>query len=161
MALPVIERIALEIMNRLETLIDDGYSFTRPDREGTNISPVDKSIVLRQQPSQPNMLLSHEGNPPAMAFNVVFMCVCNVRNVFGDEAAYDSACNRAAAEIIAAIANPTISPSTWYTFDGNAVNAQIGANSPYIASDGARSGVIVPILITYRVSETDHTEART
>jgi hypothetical protein len=160
MALPVIERIALEILDRLDTLIDDGYSISRPDREGTNISPVDRSIVVRQLPSQPNMLLSHAGNPPAMAFNVVFMCVCNVRNTFGNEAAYDTACNQAATEIIAAIANPSVSPSTWYTFDGNAINAQIGANTPYISNDGARSGVIVPILINYRVSETDHTEAR-
>ena len=160
MALPVIERIAIEIISRLETLIDDGYSVVRPDREGTNISPVDRSIVVRQLPSQPNMLLSHAGNPPAMAFNVVFMCVCNVRNTLDDEPAYDTACNRAASEIIAAIANPEVSPSTWYTFDGNAINAQIGANTPYISSDGSRAGVIVPILITYRVSETDHTEAR-
>ena len=160
MALPVVERIANEILDRLNTLIDDGYSFVRPDREGTNISPVDKSIVLRQMPSTANAVLSQHGNPPAMAFDCVFMCVCNVRNVFDDEPAYDTACNRAASEIIAAIANPSVSPTTWYTFDGNAVNAQIGASTPYVSSVGTRSGVIVPILITYRVSENDHTEAR-
>jgi hypothetical protein len=158
MASPVIELIALELLDRLEGL--DDYTVVRPDRTGTNITPTDRTIVLRQMPSQPNEQLSCHGNPPAMAFNVVFMCVCSVRNVFGDEPAYDSACNRAASDIIYAVTHPSTNPAGWWTFAGNALNASIGASTPFISSQGERSGVIVPVLITYRVSENDHTQVR-
>lgn len=158
MALPVIERIAIEILDRLEGL--DDYTVNRPDREGTNITPVDRSIVLRQQPSQPNPQLSCHGNPPAMAFNVVFMAVCYVRNFHGDEAAYDTACNQSAADVIYAITHPATNPAGWWTFAGNAVHASIGASTPFVNSEGKRAGVVVPVQITYRVSENDHTEAR-
>jgi len=164
-ATPVIESVALEIIDRLESedMVSAGYCVVRPDREGTNISPVDRSIVIRQTPSTANMQLSQEGNPPAMAFDCVFLVVCSIRNVYGDanQIQYDTACNRAASDIIYALTNPTSSPSTWYTLDGNAINTMIGAHSPYISREGERAGVIVPVRVTYRVSENDHTVART
>jgi hypothetical protein len=158
MALPIIEKIAVEITDRLSTLED--YTVVRPDREGTNVSPVDRLIVLRQMPSTQNDALSQHGNPAAIALDCVLMCICHVRNLYVHESEYDSACNQAATDIIGAITNPVSSPSTWYTFDGNAINCRIGANTPYISSEGVRAGVVVPLLITYRVSENDHTEAR-
>jgi hypothetical protein len=142
----------------LQTL--SGYSVVRPNREGSNISPIHKRIVLRQQPSTPNDALSHAGSPPAVAFDVVFMCVCYVRDYSETEASYDATCNQVAADIIEAIAVPATNPNQWYTFGGNAINASIGANAPFISSEGDRAGIIVPVRVTYRVSENDHTVVR-
>ncbi len=160
MTLPVIERIAIELADRLNVASMIDFEVVRPDREGSNLSPADRKIVIRQQPQAHNMQLSYMGNPPAVAYDVVFSCVCSVRNVFKDEVAYDTTCNIVASQIIAAIPNPETRPSTWWTFGGLAINSKIGSLSPYITTEGERAGVIVPVLITFRVSETDHTQVR-
>ena len=88
------------------------------------------------------------------------MCVCYVRDYSETEASYDATCNQVAADIIEAIAVPATNPNQWYTFGGNAINASIGANAPFISSEGDRAGIIVPVRVTYRVSENDHTVVR-
>jgi hypothetical protein len=95
-----------------------------------------------------------------MAFDVVFMCVCYVRDYSEDQPEYDAGCNQAASDIIAALTVPATNPNQWYTFGGNSINANIGASSPFISGEGDRAGIIVPVRITYRVSENDHTVVR-
>jgi hypothetical protein len=157
---PVIERIADTILDRIEVANIADCAVTRPDREGRNFSPGHHSISLHQLEIELNETLSHEGNPPVMAFDVTFNLVCFVRNQKDFENSYASACNRIAAEVIRAVTNPTDDPAMWYTMNGLATNCEIGSQFPLTNDQGAITGVIVPLIVTYRVSENNHYEVR-
>lgn len=159
MSTPIIELAALELAKRINDSNIPNINLIRPDREGKTYSQTDGTIVLRQGPSTKNELLSHEGNPPAIAFDCVFEVFVFIREVPEDEPAYIAACNRYATQIIYAITHPTDSPSTWYTLAGNVLDVRIGEHSPFISDKGS-GGVMLPIRVIYRVSENDHTVAR-
>ena len=50
--------------------------------------------------------------------------------------------------------------SAWWNFGGLAINAAFESIEKYIADDGGANGVLVPLRVTYRVSETDPYTAR-
>jgi hypothetical protein len=160
MTLPVVERIANEIVTRLETKF---LKVVRPERTGKNVSPEDGKIIVDQQASVENPSLHHAGNPMAVAYDVNFSVYCYVRESTVDSQfpiSYASACNAVAAEVISAITTPATSPATWYLFGGDAINARVGQHTPVVNAAGNSIGINVPIYVTYRVSENDHTQAR-
>lgn len=157
---PVIERIADTILDRIVAANIADVTITRPDREGRNFSLAHHSISLHQLEIELNETLSHEGNPPAMAFDVTFNLACFVRNQKDAENAYSKACNIIAAQVIQAITNPLVDPTMWYTMGGLAINSEIGSQFPLPNEQGAITGVIVPLLVTFRVSENNHYEVR-
>lgn len=163
---PVPERIALELVSRLEAIAEEnGYTFTanqvkRLNRLADNATAEHLAIWVIQGDNTYNEELTHEGNPPAIAYDLEFNIHCFVRESDRDEDPYSTECNHMAAAVRKAIVTPAQSPSTWYTFDGNAINATWGAESPMLSADGSQSGVTLPLIVTYRVSEDDPTEAR-
>jgi hypothetical protein len=157
---PVVERIADTVLDRIVSANIADCTVTRPDREGRNFSPGHHAISLHQLETVLNETLSHEGNPPVMAFDVTFNLVCFVRNQKETENAYSSACNQIAAKIIRAVTNPPADPAMWYTMNGLAINSEIGSQFPLTNEQGAITGVIVPLVVTYRVSENNHYEVR-
>lgn len=159
MALPVIERIALEIINRIETAGIFSARVIRPARDGRNYTKSHGTIVMHQLESVSNLPASHEGNPPAMAYDCTFNLFCFIREVPDNEPEYSAACNVFASAIIAAITTPETNPAIWYTLGNNAIDTLVGAHSQFTDND-ATAGVLIPVKVTYRVSETDHTEAR-
>lgn len=159
MTLPVIERIAQELISRIEAGGIPDARVVRPARDGRNYTKTHGTIVMHQLESIYNQQLSHEGNPPAIAYDVVFNLFCFIREVPAEAPEYATACNVFASDVARAINNPETSPSTWHTFGDNAINANVGSFSQFVDND-ATAGVLLPIQITYRVSETDHTVAR-
>lgn len=159
MALPVVERIGLEIVKRLERSRMPGIKVVRPDREGKNYTKSDGTIVVRQDESVENEELSHEGNPPAIAFDCNFEIFCFVRDVSIKSPEYITACNRFAAQINYALTHPETDPGSWYQFGGNSINAKV-INKGSFTDENAAAGVNVTLKVTYRVSENDYTEAR-
>lgn len=157
---PVVERIADTILERIAVANIVDVKVFRPDREGRNFSPSHHSISLHQLDVSWNETLSHEGNPPAMAFDVTFHLACFVRNQKEYENSYASACNRIAAEVVRAITNPDVDPALWYNMNGLAINSEIGSQLPLPNEEGKITGVIVPLVVTYRVSENNHYEVR-
>ncbi len=158
--LPVVERIAASIEARLLTQF---LKVVRPDQKGKLISPEDGKIILDQRDSIPNEELSHPGNPPAIAFDVAFDVYCYVRDALsdGDYAfSFATSCNIIYSRVAYALTNPATDPSSWYTFDGNAINSKLGDYSLIADSNGDSVGIKFPIEVTYRVSENDYTEAR-
>ncbi|XZE20859.1 hypothetical protein SH449x_000749 [Pirellulaceae bacterium SH449] len=157
---PVLERIADTILERVAAANIADVKINRPDREGRNFTPANRSISLHQLEVAWNETLSHEGNPPVMAYDVTFHLACFVRNQTEYENSYAAACNKIAAEVIRAITNPAVDPALWYNMDGLAINSEIGSQFPLPNEEGKITGVIVPLVVTYRVSENNHYEVR-
>lgn len=166
MADSVLENIANEIVDRLTQIqIINGYSFdvagvVRPQRKAITATPKNLSIQVVQSANRPNMERSHEGNPPALAFDVVFNLHCFVRLPDNEEDTYFTTINRMMAAIITAITTEATDPSMWYTLESNAVNCNWGPMTPFISPEGEHSGETIPIVVTYRISENDPTESR-
>lgn len=157
---PVIERIADTILDRLVVANISDVEVTRPDREGRNFSPAHHAISLHQLDISRNDDASYEGNPPVVGFDVTFNIVCFVRNQKDQENSFSKACNLIAAEVIRAITQPKTDPVLWYQLDGLATNCNIGDQYPLTNEQGAITGVVVPLEVTFRVSENNHYEVR-
>jgi hypothetical protein len=113
-------------------------------------------MAIIPQPARNRM-----GNPPAVGYAVPihinkFMQIEAANNE--TEEAYCKRCNDSASEIVALL---TIPPAVhWHTMGGNAITTNIGPMK-YLPTDaGIKPGIVIPLLVTFRVSENDHTEAR-
>ncbi len=150
----VTETIALEVVARLQTITTaNSYNFDvasvdRPPRNGKQWRPRHRGIVVDQKPSVPNEEQSHEGNPPAMAFDITYEITGFV--FLSDESTSTSDSDVSDMEF--AIKESLAEDNNWHNWDGNAVNSVWGESS-YI-DDGDYQGVTVPLIVTYRVSET-------
>ena len=161
MSLPIIERIAAEIHNRLNPVSPDRAksigqaTIVRPGRE----KPPAASIVIQQQPTKPLPRLDYPGNPPAKAFEATFNIQCQIENKT-TEAEFAKQCNSVAADVVRLITNPSVDPVMWFNFDALAINATFGQVRDLTTEIGVHGGVIVPLIIQFRVSENDHSQVR-
>lgn len=164
MTAPVIQRIANVIRQRL---IDHRVAPTRNGDVGLVVvakpnrpAKPTETLVVQQRPSRPLPRLNCPGNPPANAFNVIFDLNCYVDQRINDESKYTEACNAIVRLVVHAITHPEDEPYLWHTFDGLAINAQIGESRDLIDENSVTLGVTVPLTIQYRVAENDHTVVR-
>lgn len=161
MPTPVPESIATTLVTRLNAItIANGYAFTaasvdRVNRDATEWTPKNNSIVVIQGDSQRETVLDCPGNPPANGWRLPFAVAGFVRQSDRVTTADQSKENEIAAAIIKAVA----SVSNWHTFGGYAVNAEIGAVTRLPASE-SMAGVRVQFDVHYRVSEDDPFEVR-
>jgi hypothetical protein len=159
--LPVVERIAQELLARLRSMIGRTNINTkvrevfRPSRV-ENRPPIDGQIVVTDNGSVMVPELHCPGNPPAVAKQITFNIRCQILNDEKSCEAIDQLVHTFAADVQNAVVN---GDPMWYTFDGNAVNAMFG-DEENVVGDGGYEGVSVPIEITYRVSEHDAYEVR-
>lgn len=160
--LPVVEKIARELLRRLQTMVNN-TGLNTPVREVVrpkridDTAPNDKQIMLTEAGIDAVPELSHEGNPPAVAKRITFNIRCHLLN---DEKActpIDQLVHMFAADVQKTIVDDE---PLWYTFDNNAIDAEFLSEEP-ITGDGGMDGVNVPIAITYRVSEYNPYEVRT
>jgi len=152
------ELIALEIIERLGAITTiGGYAFNvteikRPTRNGENWQRKHLGIGVIQGNSERVPELDCPGNPPALAYQVTFYLECVCKDAETSTAAHATNENEMAAAVVKAI---TADGSMWYTMNSNAIDTQFGANEPFPPSDGEMNGVTVPVIVIYRVSETD------
>ena len=156
------ELIATTLKTRLEAITTgNGYNFDvsevkRVNRVAKDVTPRDKQIQIKQGTSAYNRAMSHGGNPPAIAYDVVYMLHCFVRNSDSDATASATSEN----DFDAAVKKSVCSVSDWYNFGGKAIIADWGNAKPYISAEGEHAGITIPLVVTYRVSETDPYTAR-
>ena len=156
MSEPVIERIATEIQNRLDSYRPGGkVTIARLGR----VVPDDILIVIQQQASRPLPQLNYPGNPPAVAFECIFNIQCFIHNQT-NEVEFAKRCNQVVADVTRYVTNPPVDPVLWHSFGGLAINAFIGQSRDLRTEIGVLNGVIVPLIVQYRVSENDHTQVR-
>lgn len=160
------ESIAEQIVAAVRTRLADittgnGYQFsvagvTRPTRYG-GYTPTDLQVVVTQGPIPRAPELDHPGNPPAIAFeSTVNIAVNLMPNRKTDSNASDTWRHRAVASVQKAVT----SVSNWHNWGGLAINTEFDEPDLDYQDDGGNIGVIVPIVVTFRVSETDPYTAR-
>lgn len=163
MALPIIEQIAAEVVARLQAITTgNGYEFTaesvtRPRRIDRDFTPRNYSIVVDQAETQENNDYSYPGNPPAQGYDATFSIYGFIRE--SDVGSTSPAVTEN--QIEAAIKKSIADSATWHNFDGNAVDSSWGSSSPISESQNLpftntdHNGVMVPLVVSYRVSELD------
>jgi hypothetical protein len=152
---PVVTKISDEIFARLETLItepNDAFTFVdvvRPTKLAT-YTPSHGLIVLTRGEVSRVENLDCPGNPPAIAYQQTFLVRVHIAPSEKDSTPIELYEDVAEAAIHKAIRTS----GTWHTFDGNAINADFGAQQT-ATSDGGYDGIAVPVMVTFRVSEGD------
>lgn len=152
---PVVTKISDEIFARLETLItepNDAFAFVdvvRPTKLAT-YTPAHGLIVLTRGEVTRVENLDCPGNPPAIAYQQTFLIRVHIAPSEKDSTPIELYEDVAEAAIHKAIRTS----GTWHTFDGNAINADFGAQQT-ATSDGGYDGIAVPVMVTFRVSEGD------
>lgn len=155
-ALPIVERIAAELVERL-SLLTAGYSentrvseVIRLPRGLNSYSPKDRQLVVFQDEATPIPELSRPGNPPAVAILQPFVVVAVVLPSERDPTPIDRIVNVTMADVRKVITRTT----NWHTFGGLAIQSTIEGPDP-INDDGQVSGASLTVNVTYRVSEND------
>jgi hypothetical protein len=152
---PVVTKISDEIFARLETLIaepNDAFTFTGVERPTklAQYTPEHGLIVLTRGEVARVTELDCPGNPPSIAYQQTFLIRVHIAPSEKDSTPVEFYEDVAEAAIIKAIRTN----ATWHQFDGNAINAEIGAQQTAV-SDGGYDGIAIPIAVIYRVSEGD------
>lgn len=157
------ELIALELVGRLEEITElNGYSFDvseviRPTRNSENWKLKNLGIGVLQGESERVPELDCPGNPPALAYSVTFNLRCVVKDSETSTAAHATNENEMAAAVVTAITDDGV---MWYTMNSNAIDTTFGTMQPFVPPEGEMNGVTVPVIVTYRVSETNPFEVR-
>lgn len=151
---PVVERIAVELLNRLRQL-EAGYAdasavveVIRPTRLG-NYTPKHLQIVLTQDSPEQADELNRPGNPPAVAWEQRFNIRCHVMPSELDPVSIDEYINSTAADIVRVV---TASGVGWHTFNDLAIDARFDALE-MMEADGGIDGFNLPLRVLYRTSE--------
>lgn len=152
------ELITQEIVGRLQLITTaNGYNFDvaaveRPNRDGSNLSYKHRSVQVVQGEAERVPDLDCPGNPPAIAYRVAIQLQCVCRDEKDEIDAFVTATNDVAAAVVKAVTNDG---TTWYTMNGNAIDADIGNITQFSLSEGEVNGVVVPVSVLYRVAEND------
>ncbi len=157
---PIVDQIADVLIERIDIAEIVNTKVLRPDREARRIDTVDSTIVVQQTQLLVNDQATHDGNPIALGLDVIFNVRCHIKNRATCEHDFQAECNRVAAAVYQAIVKPSIDPAMWYQFDGLAINARIGSVMQMTNEQGIHAGVMLPVTITFRISEDDPYEAR-
>lgn len=113
-------------------------------------SPLNYQIVVTQDESEINEELATPGNPPAVCHEQVFHLRCKLTTSETDEVSIAQRMNVFVADVekqIKAYAN-------WYWFAGLAIDARFNPPTA-LELDGAAAVVSLPLIVVYRVDETD------
>lgn len=156
---PIPERIAAVIVTRLENITTaNGYQITvddvvRPDRQAVDYTPKNYLILVEQSDDVPVPELDIPGNPPAIASAVTFNIIGLNRQSDrpGTPTPVSTGDNKLSASIRKAICNA----ADWHHFDNLSLNAAFGVAQPVSSQTGDHAGITIPLVVTYRYSETD------
>lgn len=162
MSTAIPERIAVVLVERLEQITtDNGYPFStsgveRVDRGAQGWTPRNLGIAISEGQEYRTPDIDHEGNPAAIGYTQEFFIHAFVRQP--DRGTDLDATTENA--LVAAIKKAVASSTDWHTFGDVAVDADWGTKRPFIPSEGEHAGQTLPLLVMYRISETDPYEVR-
>lgn len=149
------EPVSEQIMAAVKTRMDAVFTAHRSTRIAT-WQPKDLVVHVHQGALTPNPELSCPGNPPAQAWDLEAIVAGIVKPSDTSTVPIDTYRNRLVADIVKAATDA----NQWHTWGGRALNTTFGASETIVEDNGAVSGVMVRMVITFRVSETDPYAAR-
>ena len=153
LSVTVDEAIAQEVESRLLDI--DNVSVVRLRRDPENWTPEDRQVVIVKKSPERQTSLDYPGNPPAIAYQVRINLRLHVLQSERDDEAGDDQISVFVGEIMAGVTNA----SSWYQWGGLAINTEFGSID-YITNDGGFDCAVIPLVITYRFSETNAFEVR-
>ena len=161
MAFPIGEQIAIKVRSRLQLIsVGSGFETTvagtvvRPPRIWTGAA-ADYQITMAQGTIERNEELSYPSNPPVTAWNMPFTIVGELRPSEEATTPIEELCNVFGADAIRAICTPS---SSWYNWDGLAINTVIGSIENFNSEEAA--GFKLEFVVTFRTSENNPYELR-
>lgn len=157
----VAEQIVAKVRTRLATITTGaGYQFTTPNVQRPLRFVKDRvqnlEIIVTIDSMPQNQALSYMGNPPVIARDMTVICACYGMVSETDTNSADTWRNR----MFGAMSKAVTSVANWWTWDSLAINSRVG-DPEYLADDGGQNvGVKLPVVITFRHSETDPYQVR-
>ncbi len=157
----IAEQIVAAVTTRLASLTKaNGYQFdaadvVRPKRHG-GYTPTDLQLIVTQGAMTRKPESDHPGNPPAIAWESEVVVAGELMPDKDASTAIDTWRHRMAASIQKCLT----SVSNWHNWGGLAINSELADPEMDAQDDGGSATVKVPVLITFRVSETDPYTAR-
>lgn len=155
MATTVLEQITAELKTRLNALTTNGYGeldyveVVRPTLRGENMEPKSGQIVLRIGSQSRAEDLDCPGNPPAIAWKVVFNIYCNINVSESDTNDLNYYTTTMHGDVVHAV---TDAGNMWYSFGGLSIDAN-WMEPEVFEADGSMASVNVPIEVTFRHDE--------
>ena len=170
MSIPVPERLANELVTRLEEItVANGYPFdvtevVRSNRDGDTFRYTHQSIRLDQGSTDRVEELDCPGNPPALCWSQPFDVRCFTRNSNKAEDQQDPEVEMPHAtnsnEMVAAAIQAITDASQWHTMNNVSFDARLGSVEPFAADDGEYNGHSVMVTFLYRVDENNPLNVR-
>lgn len=156
------EQITATLVTRLALITTTNGYFTNVasvDRVPPNAAewtPNNLSIAVVNAGDVVNEQLSFEGNPPAIAHDLTLNIHAFVRPSDDDTNTAETTTNA----MVEAIREAVTKPAQWHNFGGVAIDARLLDATHFSPADGDHNGATVPLIVTYRISETDPTQVR-
>lgn len=145
----VSERILREFVNRLEAYQGVNFTVYREMNDVEKMTPTDYQVVVKTSANTRQPTLDRIGNPPVIAYDIIVTCYGQLLISETDADPIEAHGYEVAAHIVKAITTG----ASWYTFDGNAINASV-QDIVTTGSTGYRSGEVA-FRVTYRFNEND------
>lgn len=147
------EEITQAVFERLENVTD--CTAVRQTRQIDEWTPEDNQLVLIKQHPVRVTELDHPGNPPAIAWMIEMRIRIHSLASDHDDIPTEQWLSQTMAEVIKELT----APPQWYHWNGLAIDSQFG-DCETIASEGGFDAMMLPLMITYRVSENNPYEVR-
>jgi len=170
MSTPVPERLANELVSRLETItVANGYPFNvagvvRGNRDGTTVQYTHQSIRVDQGNKQRVEQMDCPGNPPALCWSQPFGIRCYTRNSNKPDDPQDPEAEMPHVtntnEMIDAAVQAITAADNWHTMGDINFDTRLDAVDLFDADNGEYNGQMLVVTCLYRVSENDPSEVR-
>jgi hypothetical protein len=156
---PVTERIAEVIADRIETLTIYGTELTHVwevVRAGQKFTPRHLQVVMAIDSTSEVESLSYPGNPPATCWETTYQLYLHVKPDETSLLSIDTVINQFSADVRKVLCVPQ---ATWHNFDGLSIDANFGPQQK-INGNGI-DGLVIPLEIRYRTDENNPYQPRT
>jgi hypothetical protein len=153
LTVPVDEAIAQAVFERLELV--PFVTAVRQTRQLDEWTPEDNQLLLSKQHPVRVPDLDHAGNPPAIAWDVELRIHIHVLASEHDQTPTDALLANLMAETVRTLT----SPAHWHNWGDLAINSRFESTET-VSSDGGFDAMVLPLVVTYRVSETNPYEVR-
>jgi hypothetical protein len=150
---PVDEAITEAVFRRLELV--PYCTATRQTKQDDEWTPEDLQLILVKQFPTREPELDYPGNPPAIAWRLTLNIRLHVMPSQHDELPTDQLLS----ELSASVMQTLTADPLWHNWGGLAIDTTFG-DMEHEPSESGLESVLLPLEITYRVSETDPYQVR-
>jgi hypothetical protein len=150
---PANEEIAKRIFERLTDSGD--FTVVRQTKQLDEWTPEDRQVVMVAMMPERAEDIDHPGNPPANGYQMEVRFRLHVMQSEHDETPTEDLLSRLAADVMVAC---TDAPN-WHQWDEIAINSEFGSLES-VPNDGGIDAAMLPLVVSYRITEGNPYEVR-